>query len=234
MWGSVLGQENFERFAILGYARTGSSFLASGLDSSTSTRLYKEIFAEHNRKIGNDFEKILSNIYQKQHRSIKTVGFKLFYYHLTEDEWKKFLRYEDVKIIHITRRNILRTIVSLDIAFKTNKWHTSFFTLRTADKKVSLNAERLVQRIEEILEYEEVAHNRFKDRDIVEIVYENLIDNPKSEFERVRKFLNINSIDPEKITLRKQNPEKLSELIENYEEVSQALAGTKYAHFLID
>ena len=234
LWGSIFGQRAFERFAIVGYARTGSNFLAAGLDSSVSTRLHKEIFAAHNREIGKDFEKILAKLYQKQPRSVKVVGFKLFYYHLTEEEWEKFLLPDDIQIIHLTRKNILRTIVSLDIALKTNQWHTSFFRLKSAGKKTRLDTQHLLDRLEEIRVYEEITRTRFKDRGLLEIVYENLVRDPEGEFKRLEKYLGINDIDPNRITLRKQNPEKLSVLIENYDEVSQALADTKYAYFLTD
>ena len=234
LWGSVFGHGDFERFAIVGYARTGSNFLSSGLESSASTRLHKEIFGAHSREIGKDYEKILGRMYQKQPRSVKVVGFKLFYYHLTNDEWEKFLHHDDIKIIHITRKNVLKTILSLDIALKTDQWNTSFIRLKSVEKKTRLETQNLLDRIEEIRAYEEITRSRFKDRDILEITYEDLVRDPMSEFKRVEEYLGINDIDPNRITLRKQNPEKLSVLIENYDEVSQILAGTNYAQFLTD
>ncbi len=234
LWGEYFGQDTFERFAIVGHARTGSNYLVSGLRSSNSIRVYDEIFAAHNREIGKDYEKILSVLFRKQLRSIKVVGFKLFYYHLSEDEWEKFLSNENIKIIHITRKNTLKTIISLDIAFMTGQWHTSLLRSKAQNKKIVIDVNTLLNRLEQIQAYEETARARFKDRPVLEVAYESLVKNPVDEFKRIGAFLNVNDIDPNKIVLKKQNPEKLDELIVNYREVAQLLANTKYANLLVN
>jgi len=232
LWGLYFGERNFERVAILGHARTGSNFLASGLRSSRSIRLYDEIFGAHNREIGKDYERTFSVLLRKQLRSIKVVAFKLFYYHLSEEEWNKFLHNDNIKIIHITRKNPLRTIISLDIAFKTGQWHTSPIRRRPRNKKIEIDVKTLLDRLEQINQYEEIARARLKDRAVLEVSYEDMVNNPKAEFKRIGDFLNITDINPDKIALKKQNPEKLDELIENYSAVAQTLANTKYASLL--
>ena len=234
LWGEYFGIDTFERFAIVGHARTGTNYLASGLRSSNSIRVYDEIFAAHNREIGKDYEKIFSVLFRKQLRSIKVVGFKLFYYHLSEDEWEKFLRNDDIKIIHITRKNPLRTIVSLDIAFMTGRWHTSLLHSKAKNKKIVIDVNTLLNRLEQIQVYEETTRTRFKDKAILEVIYEELVKDPVNELKRIGAFLNITDINPNKIILKKQNPEKLNELIINYHEVAQLLADTKYANLLVD
>ena len=77
-----------------------------------------------------------------------------------------------------------------------------------------------------------LTRERFKNWDYIEVVYENLVTNPLEEFNRIGAFLNVADINPVKIILRKQNPEKLSELVVNYSEVAQLLATTKYAYLL--
>src|SRR5215208_234320 len=118
----IFGHPIDQRFAIIGNARTGSNYLLDGLKSSPSIRMYHEIFASHNREVGRDFEKILSTVYQYESKSTKIVGFKVFYNHLTEDEWEEFVAHRDVRVIHLTRQNRLRTVISLEIAFKTGQW----------------------------------------------------------------------------------------------------------------
>src|SRR4026208_141047 len=100
----MFGHPIDQRFAIVGNARTGSNFLLDGLKSSPSIKMYHEIFAEHNRKIGTDFDAILSTLFQYESKSTELVGFKLFYNHLTDEEWNKLLAYKDLKVIHLTRR----------------------------------------------------------------------------------------------------------------------------------
>lgn len=117
----LFGQDDYIRFAIIGHARTGSNFLSSGLKSLKCIVLHNEIFAAHNRTIGNDFDRIFASVFRKEMEHITAVGCKIFYYHLTDDEWTKFLSKKNFRIIHLVRQNRLRTIVSLDIAFQSGK-----------------------------------------------------------------------------------------------------------------
>ncbi len=149
--GLLFGHSDYTRMVVVGYARTGSNYLLDGITTSKSVRMYHEIFAEHNRQPGHDFDRIFARLLRKHARSVKVVGFKLFYYHLTEDEWKRFLRYDDFKVIHLTRRNRLRTILSLEIAMKTNQWKVrANSNVRSGDKRIHLETSDLVERIDSI------------------------------------------------------------------------------------
>src|SRR5512139_4121753 len=103
----VFGHQLGQRFAIVGNARTGSNYLLDGLKSAPSIRMYHEVFASHNRRVRQNFDRILLTVFQYEHKSTQVVGFKVFYNHLTEDEWSKLLACRELKIIHLTRRNRL-------------------------------------------------------------------------------------------------------------------------------
>jgi hypothetical protein len=47
-------------------------------------------------------------------------------------------------------------------------------------------------------------------------------------------YLGVNGIDPDKIRLKKQNPESLEQLIVNYNEVEAVLKNTPYSEYLDD
>jgi LPS sulfotransferase NodH len=230
----LFGHPIQQRFAIIGNARTGSNYLLDGLKTSPSVRAYHEIFADHNHKVGQDFDKILSTVFLYESKSIQVVGFKVFYNHLTEEEWHKLLAYKDLKVIHLIRRNRLRTVVSLEIAFKTGQWTNSGNSRGPREKHVTLDRSKLMKRLEKIEEGEYAARARFKDRQILEIAYEDLVQNPKPSFAVVGAYLGINSIDPDKIRLKKQNPESLRQLIQNYDEVEAVLKNTRFAEYLND
>src|SRR5512139_1184559 len=102
---SIFGEEVRERFAIVGNARTGSNYLLDGLKSSKSVKMYHEIFAAHNREIGKDFDKVFSTLFRRESKGTRLVGFKLFYNHLTDEEWERFLSHRGFKVIHLTREN---------------------------------------------------------------------------------------------------------------------------------
>jgi hypothetical protein len=230
----LFGHPISQRFAIVGNARTGSNYLLDGLKTSPSIRMYHEIFADHNRPVGRDFEKVLATVFQPESKSTQMVGFKVFYNHLTEEEWQKLLAYRDLKIIHLTRRNRLRTVISLEIAFKTGHWTNSRTSSAPKEKRVSLDPTKLIKRLEQIEEGEMDTRCRFNDRPILEVVYEELVRSPRQVFESVSTYLRVDGIDPDKIRLRRQNPESLQQLIVNYDEVKRALQDTKFAEYLND
>ena len=228
----LFGHQVDRRFVIVGNARTGSNYLLDGLKTSPAIRMYHEIFASHNREIGKDFEKILSTVYQYESRSTRLVGFKVFYNHLTEDEWKRLVARRDLKIIHLTRRNRLRTIISLEIAFKTGQWTQAGKSGTAKEKRVTLDPVKLLQRLKQIEAGEAAARVRFCDRQMLEVVYEELVQSPHEVFESVGIYLGVDGIDPGKIRLKRQNPESSAQLIVNYDDVKSVLRNTRFAEYL--
>ena len=228
----LFGHPVDQRFAIIGNARTGSNYLLDGLKSSSSIRMYHEIFASHNREVGQDFEKILSTLYRHESKSTRMVGFKAFYNHLTDEEWKKLVALKDLKVIHLTRRNRLRTVISLEIAFKTGQWTKSGNASGPKEKRLTLDPAKLLQRLEQIEEGEAATRARFGDRPILELVYEEMVRSPKETFATVGHFLGVGEINPGTIKLKRQNPETVEHLILNYPEVESILRNTRFADYL--
>jgi len=228
----LFGHPIDQRFAIVGNARTGSNYLLDGLKSSPSIRMYHEIFAGHNRQVGKDFEKILSTVLQPESKSTQMVGFKVFYNHLTEEEWKKLLARKDLKVIHLTRRNRLRTVISLEIALKTGEWTKSVHSNGSKEKYIHLDPLKLTKRLEQIEEGEAATRARLRDRQILEVVYEDMVRSPGETFTSVSTYLGVAGIDPGKIRLKRQNPESLRQLIVNYDEIEAVLRNTRFAEYL--
>jgi len=232
-YGSFFGHTNYSRFAIVGNARTGSNFLLDGIISSGSVYMYHEIFADHHRTIGKNFDKIISKLYEKKEQHIKQVGVKIFYYHLSGDEWKKFLEHDEIKIIHLIRRNRLRTIISLEIALKTDQWvATPSSRNDSKEKSIWIDPEKLTTQLVMIGENESRARERFGGWQFLEVAYEDITKNPNEEFLKIGNFLQLSNINPDAIRHEKQNPEGLRELITNYDEVEKALIGTPHEIYL--
>lgn len=224
------GSLNYCRFAIVGHARTGSNFLLDALSQVPSIKMHDEIFASHNRTTGEDFAKIWQSVFEKQRSRTRAVGFKLFYYHLTPDEWKSFVDDHELVVIHLLRRNRLRTLVSLDIAFSTSRWTESRHGKPTT---IRINANTIVERIEELESMEQKARVDLASHPYIELFYEDMIHAPEDEISRVIRLLGIDaSIDSQKIGLRKQNHMPLSDTVENYDDLTRALSGTKHEGYL--
>jgi LPS sulfotransferase NodH len=228
----LFGHQVDQRFAIVGNARTGSNYLLSGLKSSPTIRMYHEIFASHNREVGRDFDKILSTIYQYESKATQLVGFKVFYNHLTDEEWGKLAAHRELKLIHLTRRNRLRTVISLEIAFKSGQWTRGGNSKNLRDKKITLEPLKLIQRLQQIEAGEAATRARFCDNQILEIVYEELVNSPHEVFASVGDYLGVERLDPGRIRLKRQNPESLEQLVSNYVEVVAALKNTRFTEYL--
>lgn len=231
---NTFGHTKYQKLVVIGHARTGSNFLLDALNTSSVIKMYHEIFAGHNREMGKDFERILATLSEKQLKKIKLVGFKLFYYHLTEQEWNQFLAQDEFLIIHLVRKNRLRTIISLDIAFKIKKWSTiKKSEISDSSKNIILDTSQLIQRLEKIENYEELTRRRFKERNFLEISYEDLVSMPSETFSNITSYFGIHDINYKKTKLKKQNPETIQDLIINYNEVAQLLRNTRFEKYLI-
>ncbi|MFZ0486007.1 MAG: sulfotransferase [Arenicellales bacterium] len=221
-------------FVLLSHPRTGSNFVHSALRSSSKVQMYHELFADHVRVIGEDFDRILRRYLAPPAPSIDTVGFKLFYRHLTDHEWNRIHALARLRYIRLIRRNPLRSIVSLAIAIKTDQWTLTPWDAEPKDKRVALDTANLVKGLDSVSAWERWFELEFHDREILTICYEDVVLDPRREFLRIENFLGVDDIDPNQIALRRQNPEPLSDLVSNFDEVRAVLADSKYEKFLFE
>jgi len=77
-----------------------------------------------------------------------------------------------------------------------------------------------------------LTRDRFKGRPLIEVVYEDLVSAPVESFQRIGAFLGVDDIDPKKINLRKQNADRLEDLIINFDDVQKLLSGSRFAEYL--
>ncbi len=59
------GHQQYTKFVIVGYSRTGSNFLYAGLASCKEVKMYHEVFADHNRKNGESFDSVFNMVFNK-------------------------------------------------------------------------------------------------------------------------------------------------------------------------
>ncbi len=231
LYVSLFGHRNYQRLAIVCNARTGSNFLYMGLCGSPRIKMYHEIFAvRHRRESGKNYDQVLATLFQKERRNIECVGCKLFYEHLSAEEWERFFARKEFKIIHLTRENRLRTIVSQDIAFMTDEWSVSNSDSGKSlkERRLVLDTTTLIARLEEVRDLENRMRQGFADRHILEVTYRELTRNPEATFQRIGDYIGVDDIDPAVSSMTKQNPERLSQLIKNYDEVCRLLEDTEF------
>lgn len=230
---AIFGNTDYDKFVIVTRSRTGSNLLKSLLNSHPEIIAEGELFR---RLEGRSCKDIWDNTFISRSKKVKYVGFKLFYYHPLDSDDKKVWDFikndENIKIIHLTRENILRTVVSREIADKTNTWTNKTNRNITKDEKqIKLDINYCLNEFELTKNSEEKTRVDFADHDFIQLSYEELSDNKQSVMNKLFQFLSVDKVDVSS-SYKKQNVEKLKDLVTNYNEVHEKLEKTKWAIFL--
>ena len=227
----LIGDTNYGKFVVIARARTGSNLLLSLLNNHPQIRALGEKFS----RLGNKNTKLIFNeIFPK--KSTKTIGFKLFYYHPIDSEdksiWEILKNDTNFKIIHLQRKNVLRTHISELIARKLDLWtDRGRSEIGLVKKKININVDEFYRVLEKNEKHIEKVKNQFQQHKMIDVFYEDLVDNRSKTMERVFDFLNVSNYDS-KTDLLKQNPEKMNDLIMNHEELVEKLINSKYSFML--
>jgi hypothetical protein len=179
------------------------------------------------------------------------LGFEGLAERLTEDR--------EIHVLHLRRRNLLRMFVSLKLAEATgvfledtrpkattvNPLAAARHPLKAASRlrrrlrppratgkaaraRVTVKADELFEFIVKTrmraVNHEEL----FREHRNLPVFYEDLLDRRDEVFREAQSFLGVEP-GPLTVTLRKQNPEPLRELIENYDELYEAYEDTPEA-----
>lgn len=226
----------YTKYILLGRARSGSSMLNTMLSSHPNIHGREELFG---RLAGQPAGDVLNDVFSNYKDNVQAVGFKIHYNHPVDDDsgeiWRRLDAMDDLHVIHLKRKNILRSYVSGKIALKLN-----LFQIRNANQRPELEDRRVACTVEELRENFEKTRNweiefakRFADKPYIETVYEELVANTEGEFAKLCDFLRIPYAAPQ-TRLKRLNPEKISDLIENYDDLKAAFAGTEWADFFED
>jgi len=231
------GNKNYKKFVIVSDSRTGSTLLMQLLNSHPEIITLGEEFKNLD---GKSCRKVWSDIFRKRQKDIHWVGFKLFYFHPwksnDQEVWNFLKADKEIVIIHLIRRNILRSFVSKQIGLKTRKWTENVnrpHLLSGNDKKVKLNPKDCLENFESIDEYIQQTNSQFKEHKLISIVYEDLDADKQKEINRLYRELGVQEIQISTI-MKRQNPENLEELIVNYWEVKSAFSGTKWEYLFYE
>jgi LPS sulfotransferase NodH len=231
------GSKAYKKYIIVTRSRTGSNFLISLLNAHPNIHALGEEFS----KIGNkSTQSIWNQIFCKKPKNIHLVGFKLFYYHPLDSEdksvWEIIQNDPEIRLIHLTRKNLLRTYVSREIAKKTDIWSSNESGGKLISKelkKIEVNISQCMADIENTINWQNTFKNRFNNHRVLEINYEQLSNDTQKTMHKVFDFLETTQ-HPVTSELKKQNTESLSELISNYTEVSEAFKSNGLEQFLSD
>ena len=113
----------------------------------------------------------------------------------------------------------MRTVISQAIATHTKVWKQKWpLSLPLFFKKISIDRNWLATELEKTENWEREFRNRYKDRSILEICYEDLVADPEKSLDNCFDFLGLKHVNIQ-IRLHQQNPEKIETLVKNWAEI---------------
>jgi len=234
----LVGHNNFTPFIILTRSRTGSNMLVSFFNSHPNVFCEAEIFGDISK---HNYQEILRRTFRKQPHYCKAKGFKIFYYHPRDksqsDVWKELVAMEKLHVIHLKRRNILKTLISRRIAGLTDTWKTQSKKVVNKSMKqnldLNLTTEDLKEGFEKTQQWEREGGELFKDPPLISIDYEDLVANPEATFRQVTDFLGLVPMKP-KTALKKQTTRSMRDSLPNYDSLKADFADSPWASYFED
>lgn len=240
-----------QRFVVLCTGRTGSNFLCRMLNAQNDVICATELFNRQAAYFTNlDIEKHVNRTIQwRDKHPVKflrrfwsydtrgsSLGFKLFYNH-NPKVVENVLSDPEVKKILLRRRNKIKRYVSQIVAEGTDCWikyeDTPVEQVKVkVEPELLLETERIIDSGYDRMKKKLISTNQF----FKEIYYEDLVGERKVEtLKSISEFVGCRNVDTEcwsKDATFKQNSDKLSDIIENYDQLKDALAGTELEPFL--
>lgn len=249
----LYGGSNYAPFLILGRSRVGSNLLRGLLNAHPGIEAYGEVFKRRENfdwdhtgyfqspamrsLINEDPVKFIdAKVLGRYPRSIRAVGFKLFYYHARQGAeasvWPYLHGRQDLKIIHLKRRNLLQTHLSRKRAALTDRWVD---TSGQAERPVTLRLDyqECLDDFVQTRSWEEENDRYFEQHPRLEVHYERLASDYVEESRTIQQFLGV-ELHPVTPSTFQQAREPLSATIENYTELRDRFRGTAWEEFFTD
>lgn len=187
----------------------------------------------------NPVEFLDTQVFGKFPKSVCAVGFKALYPNKHRNVWDPVETYlgkqKNIKIIHIKRKNILKSHLSLKrVAKRRDQWsNISGNQTNTSDQSIHLDYEECLHAFEETREQEKKYDNLFKGQNKINVFYEDLTRNYENEVRRIQEFLEVDYQTLNPLT-HKQGKKSLAEEVSNYTELVEKFSGTVWEEFFED
>jgi LPS sulfotransferase NodH len=233
------------KFIILTSARSGTHMLRSSLLAHPDIVVQHELFNEamgalHPYTMTESAANIIEHYaFKGGGENIKARGFPLLEEQASahkgkqwQDVWKIIKEMEDIKIIHLSRRNLLRRIISHANARDTQQW-TLYPNNKAKIKNTTFTIEidHLQKNFEMMAKRYQQANDIFSGHKMIDICYEDLCNGLEQEMKKkILPFLEVPFVQIHPAT--RKNPEKnMIDIVSNYSELKQHFKDTKWAKF---
>jgi LPS sulfotransferase NodH len=251
--GIIRGNQKYVKFIILSRSRTGSEYLRSLLNSHREISVFGELFqlkdqinwhfpgyygSRKQRAVleENPVLFLEKEVFRTHPNHKKAVGFKIFYYHAQDGNhksvWNILQNQKDLKVIHLKRKNILKTHLSKKRANNTGKW-IKLTKENEEFEPIVLDYDECLYEFTKTRTWEEQYSTLFEGHDQLEVFYENLTKDTHNEVQRILKFLGVKEEELKSNTY-KQSGQPISKAIANYFELKERFKGTLWEEFFYE
>lgn len=174
---------------------------------------------EYNRNRMVSFDDFINKTYKKEY---------------LEQQFNKLWNYlggdNDLKIIHLKRRNLLKTYLSLKKAYTTGEWLKIKDTSCNSNRKITIDYPECLKYFERIETFEKKYDDFFRHKNVLTLFYEDLAQNQELALASIFNFLSIPSQRLRSV-LKKQIQGTLQENIINYPEAKQFFNNSKWIKY---
>jgi LPS sulfotransferase NodH len=143
--------------------------------------------------------------------------------------WEFLRADQSLAVIHLQRRNMLHTLISLKRAYMTSQWWSLKSGLQTTPP-VHLDPEECCRYFEKLSSAAAEADAAFAEHPKISVIHEDLIENQQETMQRIFSFL---KVPYESVTsrMKKQNLASPRESIDNYEQLKSYFRNTRWDVF---
>ena len=249
--GLLPATTDYTRFICVGNPRTGSTLLMRSLNNHSRIVGYGEIVKNFDRYPGHYHEFghseslfqrdpvrfLETQVFGNYPPAVAAVGFKVFYHHAPRDTvwgravWDYLLGQPGLKILHLKRRNLLKTFLSRKQAGTTGEYIK--YTANGADAALTLDPDEALAFFEQMRAGEAEFDALLAGRPLIEVIYEDMTKNYAGEMRRIQTFL---GVEPEDIDpgTEKRPSRSLASQIENYAQLKERFSDTPWATFFTE
>ncbi|MDW3193928.1 MAG: Stf0 family sulfotransferase [Cytophagales bacterium] len=210
------GKSTHRQFILLSSPRSGSTLLHTYLNSNLNIYSLGELpWRELENGIDTDYFKPYPNV-------IQAIGFKVFYQFSEQapydDLYSKLTQDKDLKVIHLTRENMLEKYISEVLAWQKREWTTKKET--SNEDKITLDLAAFEAHVHQQKAQQAQSLEDFKEHSMISLSYESLTQDPETVLNEVQSFLGVR-IRKLFTVLEKQATYSLSDLLKNVDEVRE-------------
>lgn len=234
------------RFILLGHPRTGSHMISSNLERHKALLTFGELFIDEedvrNRwfgagprfdtpyRTGEDGAEFLERnvFFTASGDALRGSGFKIFYGQARRDAagrkaWDYLIANRDIRVIHLTRWNLLDCLVSQEVALRTGEWVRAIDAPPPEDRvpPFELTIDQCEQMFNRIFAARRWAERAFADHPRLDLDYErDVCGDFAGTVRRVFEFLGVEPLEGE-VLLHKLRKKPAAAQVTNYDELRE-------------